>query len=192
MIRFNDLLDLAQVEVGQVSLMLHNTPAMPLRTMLGHLAATCRDVFDAYQSVHSDQAGASLKARPLVAVFVPGRAGQHLFEGLYRVAGREATPARTIYSNPAFELLASTYGDAVSDPETNTRNLDMQDVFEFQPQDQLAPLRGRVTVASPGGLRPTSLTRRHLNGGRSLCRALWCGSCPTAGPLVCKSGAAYT
>lgn len=131
--------------------MLHNTTAKPLREMLPHLALERRELFDPYLSVHSDQAGAALKNRAHVAVFLPMRGRRYLFEGLYQVKGWQMTPTREIYSNPAFREISTMYGDSASDPIQNIERRAEQDVFDLEPKETMADLRGRVVVESPGG-----------------------------------------
>ena len=148
---FNDLCELNDVEIKYVSLMMHNTTAEPLRSMLPWIAAERRDAFEAYIRVHSIQATAALKNRPLVAIFLPFQSGRSLFEGLYQVAGVEALPARDIYSDPAYREIATTYGDTQSDPDRNTELYDVQEAFQFAPLSALSDFRGRVVVGRPGG-----------------------------------------
>jgi len=131
--------------------MLHNTTAEPLRTMLPSLAAERREIYEAYLRLHSDVAGAALRKRPFVAVFIPLEARRFLFEGLYEVAGSEMHPTREIYSDPAYRVISDTFGDAASDPETNIARRDQQEVFDLRRLNVMSDYRGRVVIRSPGG-----------------------------------------
>ncbi|MBY5987572.1 GIY-YIG nuclease family protein [Roseovarius atlanticus] len=151
MLTFNDILDWSDIDVAGVSLMLHNTTAQPLRSMLPYLAHERRDLFEPYMRLHSDQAGAALKNRPNVAVFIPIREGCFLFEGLYAVSGWHMRPTREIYADPAYQEIAATFGDPATDPETNIARRDQQEVFQLRLEDSMQSLRGRIIVGSPGG-----------------------------------------
>ncbi len=101
--------------------------------------------------MHSDQAGAALRNRRYVAIFIPFGDRRFLFEGFYSVVGSELRPTRKIYADPAYHEIANTYGDPASDPERNIRRRDAQEVFDLRLEAQMDELRGRVVVRSPGG-----------------------------------------
>jgi hypothetical protein len=148
---FNDLLHLSGVAPAEVTLILHTTTQQPLREMLPHLAQHRRDLFDAYQAVHSDQATATLRNRPLMASFLSLDGGRLLFEGLYRIAAADLVPAGTLYADPAYAELEAGFGAADTAPAVNMAARDAQVRFTFAPDDRMATLRGRVVIGRPAG-----------------------------------------
>ncbi len=111
--------------------------------------------------MHSDQAGAALKNRPYVAVFVPLQERSFLFEGLYAVVDWQLRSTREIYADPAYDEIANSFGDMESASSRNIARRGAQEVFDLRLQDEMAGLRGRIVVRSPGGrnyLRVASTT----------------------------------
>jgi hypothetical protein len=148
---FNDLLSLNGVSPADVTLILHMTTQQPLRDMLPHLAANRRDLFDAYQAVHSDLATGTLRNRPLMASFLPMEGSRLLFEGLYLIAKADLLPTAEIYINAAYTELEAVWGAMDTAPARNTKARYEQVRFSFLPDDRLAKLRGRVVIARPAG-----------------------------------------
>lgn len=148
---FNDLLRLAGLDPEDVSVILHTTSLRPLRSMLRYLAAERRDLFDAYQAVHSDQATATLRRRNLVATFLPFDDGRLLFERLYRIAAAEDRPTTEIYANPAYRELEDAYGATDTGPDRNIAARETQVHFTLEPVDALEDLRGRIVIPAPVG-----------------------------------------
>lgn len=148
---FNDLLGLNGVAAEDVTLILHVTTQQPLRDMLPHLAANRRDLFDAYQAVHSDMATATLRNRPLMASFVPLASDRLLFEGLYRIGAAEVLPTQLIYADPAYAELESVWGAIDTASGQNIAARSEQVRFALVPDDRLEALRGRIVIARPAG-----------------------------------------
>ncbi|WP_165905272.1 GIY-YIG nuclease family protein [Rhodovulum euryhalinum] len=142
---------MAGLDPSDVSVILHTTNLRPLRRMLQYLAAERRDLFDAYQAVHSDQATSTLRGRELVATFLPFEEGRLLFEGVYGIAAAEERPTAEIYANPAYRELEEVFGATDTGPDRNVALRDRQVHFTLEPRDELADLRGRIVIPVPVG-----------------------------------------
>lgn len=148
---FNDLLRAKGVKPADVTLLLHMTSRQPLRDMMPHLAANRRDLFEAYQAVHNDQATATLRNRPMMASFLPLPGGRMLFEGLYRIASADLRPTSEVYGDPAYDELARDWGAADTSPGSSRAARGEIVRFSFVADDRLVDLRGRVVIENPKG-----------------------------------------
>lgn len=148
---FNDLLRIVGFDPQDVSIILHTTSLQPLRNMLRYLAAERRDLFDAYQAVHSDQATATLRGREFVATFVPFERGRLLFEGFYRIAAAEERPTAEIYADPAYRELEKAFGATDTGPDRNISKRERQFHFKLEALDALGDFRGRLVIPVPTG-----------------------------------------
>lgn len=149
--KFNLLLTSCGIDPEDVSLVFHTTRLAPLKTMLPWLVAQRRDLFEAYESVHSSTAERTLAGRPFYASFVPCGDADMLFTGLYEICSKDFTTAKEIYSDPRFGELAAQYGASDTSPERNLNRDREQRFFVSKRLDHLSELRGRLTLVSPAG-----------------------------------------
>ena len=147
----NDILRAADIAPADVAVVLHKTTLQPLRRMFPALVFERPDLFEAYQSVHSDKATATLRNRPYFASFVPLAADRMLFAGLFEIVGMADLPTVQIYADPRSDELATTYGAADTAPAVNIPARARQIRFETQPMPTLAQLRGRLQIPTPVG-----------------------------------------
>jgi hypothetical protein len=150
-VHFNDLLRLNRLSPDDVTIVLNTTNLQPFRDMLPFLAGSRRDLFEAYQSVHSDQAAKTIRNRSFMASFVPLPDRRMLFEGLYAVRSATPRPMAEIYKNPAFDELEFSFGAIGTGSKANMKRARDQVLFDFKPMDQLAEYRGRIVIRSPTG-----------------------------------------
>jgi len=150
-LRFNLLLEAEGLDPANVSVILHTTNQQPLRRMLPWIAAERPDLFDAYQSVHSRQAEATLGKRPYTASFVPLREGKLVFVGLYLIAGIEDLPTVELYGDPRFGELETKFGAADTAPARNIARAKRQNRFDLELSALFGDLRGRLQIESPPG-----------------------------------------
>ncbi|MEM8537504.1 MAG: GIY-YIG nuclease family protein [Pseudomonadota bacterium] len=147
----NDLLQSAGVVPEQTAVVLNKTTQQPLRDLFPALVFERPDLFDAYQSVHSRQASATLKKRRFLASFIPlGHFGM-LFAGIYEIVSVAEKPTAEIYADPRFNALATEYGAVDTAPEKNMRRFESQLFFTTRLTDHLVQLRGRLQIALPPG-----------------------------------------
>lgn len=158
--RFN----LALLEVGirpeDAAIILHTTNLPKLRKVLPWLVERRPDLFDAYQSVHSDPATATLRKRTYAASFVPYRDRTMIFVGLYRVVEARDMVTAEIYADPRFAELERDFGASDTGPDVNKRARSHQVRFTLDLMPQLAELRGRLTILSPQGRTYARLAER--------------------------------
>ena len=149
--QFNQLLRAEGVLPEDVTILLHNTRAQPLRRLLASMVFERADVFDAYQSVHSEQAAATLRGRPWAARFVPVDDRRMMYVGLYAVNDLGLRPKQEIYCHPGLIAVAREYGDPVTAEALENAGQGEQAVFDMALSETMAELRGRLQVMAPGG-----------------------------------------
>lgn len=109
------------------------------------------DLFDAYQSVHGDQATATLRQRRVFASFIPLPTERMLFVGLFRILKIVDRPTLEIYGDPRFSELEMNYGATDTAPQRIIVSRERQAQFASEPMQQLEELRGRLQIATPVG-----------------------------------------
>jgi hypothetical protein len=158
--RFN----LALIDVGirpeEVAIVLHTTNLPVFRKVLPWLVENRPDLFDAYQSVHSDTATATLRKRHYAASFVPGEKRDMIFAGLFRVAEVRDLPTAEIYADPRIAELARDFGAVDMSPDQNVLWRSHQACFTLELSPLLRELRGRLAISSPPGRTYTRLAEK--------------------------------
>jgi hypothetical protein len=149
--KFNLLLRDSGFDPAQVSMIVHSTNLQPFRDLLPQIVADHTDLFDAYQSVHSQAATSILLGRPFAASFVPLPGRRMVFAGLFHVQSTGAHPVEEIYADPRFARLEQEFGCTDTGPAANVARGGRQVRFQLARQDALADLIGRLTIAAPGG-----------------------------------------
>jgi hypothetical protein len=149
--KFNLLLRDCGYDPAQVSIVLHTTNLHPFRALLPQIVADHPDLFDAYQSVHSQTATAILTGRPYAVSFVPLPGRRMAFAGLFQVQSTGEHPVKSIYADPRFARLETEFGATDTGPAANLARGGTQMRFAFTPQEALADMIGRLTIAAPGG-----------------------------------------
>lgn len=158
--RFNTALAEAGIRPTDVAVVLHTTNLPKIRKVLPWLVEYRQDLFDAYQSVHSDSATATLRARSYAASFVPFQGRVMVFAGLYLVANHRELPTVEIYADPRFTELERDFGAVDTSPERNISARSHQVLFDLKLVPELADLRGRLAIHSPPGRTYTRLAER--------------------------------
>ncbi len=148
--RLNTVLEDEGISPGDVSLILHTTTIPRLRRLLPHLAGERPELFEAYNSVHSAQATATLLNRPFAATFVRIENGNLLFVGLGKVSAVEL-PKAEIYSDPRFEELEFVFGATDTSPGKHIQAGGSQFRFSMLPLEAMQQFRGRLQIAAPAG-----------------------------------------
>ncbi|MEZ5771881.1 MAG: hypothetical protein R3D61_09745 [Defluviimonas denitrificans] len=97
---FNSALSEAGVAPETVAIILHKTNLPRFRQVLPWLVENRPDLFDAYQSVHSDSATSTLRRRDHAASFVPNGSGTLVFAGLYCKIAAELVPTAGLFRPP--------------------------------------------------------------------------------------------
>lgn len=147
----NDLLRVNGISSSDVAVVLHKTTLQPLRRLFPALVFERADLFDAYQSVHSDTATATLRKRPYFASFISLGPERMLFAGLFEIVQADNLPTAEIYADPRFQELAEAYGDVATAPAVNIAARERQVRFQVAPMTALAELRGRLQIPTPVG-----------------------------------------
>lgn len=148
--RFNAVLEAEGISPKDVSMILHTTSLQKLRRMLPYLAGERPDLFEAYNSVHSPQATATLINRPLAATFVHTGDRKLLFVGLGEVNSEECS-VEEIYADPRFDELEYAFGATDTSPRRHIPTGGSQIKFTMAPIDALQDLCGRIQIAVPAG-----------------------------------------
>ncbi len=135
----------------ETSIVLHKSTLQPLRRLFPALVFERPDLFEAYQSLHSDRAAVSLQNRRYFASFVPLSGGNMMFAGLFEIVNAEEMPTTEIYADPRFSELADAYGATDTAPAANIAARSHQVAFRVRPMEALDDLRGRLQIATPTG-----------------------------------------
>ncbi|MEO6299718.1 MAG: GIY-YIG nuclease family protein [Paracoccaceae bacterium] len=133
-----------------MSIILHLTKLEPLRSLLPVIADHHPDLFDAYQSVHSVNAAATLSNRRFAASFVPIGPAQMVFAGLFEITDRQDRPVEAIYSDPRFTRLEQNFGATDTAPARNIARGGLQRQFTMTARPELTREIGRLRIAAPG------------------------------------------
>ena len=157
---FNSALSEAGVAPETVAIILHKTNLPRFRQVLPWLVENRPDLFDAYQSVHSDSATSTLRRRDHAASFVPNGSGTLVFAGLYCKIAAELVPTAELYSDPRFVELERDYGAVDTAPTRHIAERQEQYRFGFRLCPELSDLRGRLVIKSPPGRTYTRLAER--------------------------------
>jgi hypothetical protein len=148
--KFNSALREAGIDPTSVSIILHLTKLEPLRSLLPVIADQQPELFDAYQSVHSVNAAATLSNRPFAASFVPIGSGQMVFAGLFEITDKRDRPVEEIYADPRFSRLEQDFGATDTSPARNIARGGIQRQFTLTPRAELAAEIGRLRISAPG------------------------------------------
>lgn len=155
--RLSQVMRAEGMEPGQATLILHRPKPPHLRRMLPWIAAERPEVFDAYQSVHSRPAQATLRGRPLTLSFVTVAEGRLAFAGAFGVEVAGEQPLLEIYAAPRFEVLRQEREDASGpireDEEGDgaaAKRDDVRLVFRLTPLAAMASLKGRLLIPASG------------------------------------------
>jgi len=146
-----NILTLTGRDPRDISVILHRATQPRLREMLPWMVANRPDLFDAYQSVHSDRASATLTSRRFAASFVPLGDDQLVFAGMYEITAHSVMPTPEIYADPRFHELEVDFGATDTGPAQNIAARDTQIRFEMTALDDLNDLVGRLCITAPTG-----------------------------------------
>jgi GIY-YIG catalytic domain len=148
--QFNSLLRDAGIDPTEVSVMLHLTKLEPLRSFLPILVDQHPDLFDAYQSLHSEPSARVLSNRKFAASFVPIGPARMVFAGLFEITDKQDRPVAEIYADPRLIRLQLDFGASDIDPARHHPNGGTQRQFTLAPRPELASEIGRLHIDRPG------------------------------------------
>jgi hypothetical protein len=155
--RLSQVMRAEGLEPERSTLILHRPKPPGLRRLLPWIAAEQPEVFDAYQSVHSRPAQATLRGRPVTLSFVTVGEGRLAFAGAFAVAIAGERPLWEIYADPRFEMLRrereATHGlvhDDEDDEAAAARREDLRLVFRLDPLAAMSDLKWRLIVPASG------------------------------------------
>ncbi|MEI6097987.1 MAG: hypothetical protein WCS20_06755 [Alphaproteobacteria bacterium] len=148
--KFNEKLREAGLDPSEVSAILHLTALEPLRSKLPLMVDQYPDLFDAYQSVHSRQAAATLSNRRFAASFVPYAPRVMIFAGLFEITGKQDLPVTEIYADPRFARLERDFGATDTAPTRNLARGGTQRKFTLFLRGELRTEIGRFMIPRPG------------------------------------------
>jgi hypothetical protein len=140
----------AGLDPSEVSVILHLTALEPLRSKFPVLVDQYPDLFDAYQSVHSRQAAATLSNRRYAASFVPFAPKGMVFAGLFEITGKQDLPVTEIYADPKFVRLEREFGATDTAPSRHLARGGTQRQFTLFLRGELRAEIGRLMISRPG------------------------------------------
>ncbi|NBB96579.1 MAG: hypothetical protein GVY34_00150, partial [Alphaproteobacteria bacterium] len=143
---FQTILEGCGISAEIVALCLHKPSDQRDRLVLTTLAEQHPEIFDTYQSTHSQQAEATLKSRAFMASFLARGDASLTFIGLYRQAGWVDLSGDEFDQSPQMQTMYRAF----SSEGFAARGIDRRARFDLQPETALAELRGRLVVADPG------------------------------------------
>ncbi|TVR45782.1 MAG: GIY-YIG nuclease family protein [Rhodobacteraceae bacterium] len=155
--QFQTLLDGLRIDATRVALCLHKPGNARDRLTLMNLAAAQAPEFETYQSTHSRQAEATLKARDIMASFITRGDGSLGFVGLYRQAGWQERSAAEFDADPDMQAMFAYFADPSG---FVPRGIGTRAQFTLAPMTELADLRGRLIVSDPGARAYMRLAER--------------------------------
>ena len=155
--QFQTLLDGLGIDARRVALCLHKPGDARDRLTLMTLAEAQAPEFETYQSTHSRQAEATLKARDIMASFITRGDGSLGFVGLYRQAGWQERNAAEFDADPAMQAMFAHFADPSG---FAPRGIETRAQFTLEPMRELAELRGRLIVTDPGARAYMRLAER--------------------------------
>lgn len=138
MARLSALLRGVGLSPEDCTLLLHSPSGRVFRDQLPGLAITRPDLFEAYQSYHSQIASGTLRNRRYTLSFIATNPVDLVFIGLYAVRSASRSLEWQV-QHPALRELDEIYG-VFPDP------FEGREFFELQAQDLLAELRGRLII----------------------------------------------
>lgn len=137
----------AELSATEVAVAFHAPSEPRFRRALPWLVSSRREIFETYQSYHSQIAEGTLRRRDWMLSFVEIAPGAHSFVGLYRRTGMREWTGQDIYDDPHVRYLADVLG-------MGTRFQDSSRVFlrfEFRISEALSDFEGRLVVERPKG-----------------------------------------
>lgn len=168
--RFSLLLHNSGIDPNRVAVMLHTAKEPRLRDNLGTLLQREPELFEAYQSTHTPQAEATLKAREFAASFVSRSGADMVFAGLYSVAGWEHWPAERLDADPVFAQLQRDYGCTKFCTSDNESDRAGRLRFTLRKRSELSDLIGRLIISRPAGRGYMRLAERMPDEVREVLR----------------------
>lgn len=144
MFRFNRLLVENAILPEDTVVLLHTPGERKLARLLPFLAVESPDVLDAFQSIHSSRATATLRKRGYMASFVRVASGRLAFVGIYRIRSVTERLTAEICAHPAMRRVIDEFG--------GNRRLEAEgtETWPFVDLERLPVLRefiGRLQIA---------------------------------------------
>jgi len=150
---FNGLLRSAEIDLRQVSIVLHKPGDLKVRAILATFIEQRPELFEAYQSTHPPLQEATVKSRCYLASFFMRDPGELVFLALYEVKDWSETDVDGLAGDPIFsEMLLKVDGVSSEDISAHiSSRLAGRARFDFRRTAHLAELGRRLVVADPGG-----------------------------------------
>lgn len=153
MFHLTDVLRYADLNPEDVAVIFHTPREQETRRLFAWWAAERPSLFETYQSNHSRNAEATLKARRFMASMVNLGDRSFLFLGLYENAGGTWMSYADMDRDPRFLELFDR-SDLQSFASKGFDSDDGRFIFDFKLTEMLRPLIGRLQVTAPSAPRP--------------------------------------
>jgi len=151
LMRLNTLIEEAGLRTSDVCVILHTSQLQPFRRLLRSIVSERPDLFDAYQSLHSDSAQKVLRKRKHCVSFVPYDDGRMVFAGAFQISGFKDLPVAQVYNDPRLDELSANYGAVDTDPKRNIANGGSRTKFKLEPFEKMEEYVGRILIKTPNG-----------------------------------------
>lgn len=144
MFRLNDLLRGNDLPPEETVVLLHSPRERRLARLLPFLAETSPEVLEAYQSVHSPGATATLRRRNYMVSFVRVHTGRLAFAGAFGTREVAERPTAEICAVPAMRRVIDEFG---ANTELEAPGIDAWPYCNFERLAVLADYVGRIQIA---------------------------------------------
>jgi hypothetical protein len=155
--KLNSLLEGVGIPPKQTAILLHTPGERQLARLLPFLAQTEPEVLEAFQSIHSNRATATLRKCAYMASFVQIGSGDLVLAGVYLNKGDQIRPTTELRSLPAMRRVVEEFGanDVLYDSKIKEWPW-----FDFERLPALAEFVGRLHIKPR--LTPTYARRAEL------------------------------
>jgi GIY-YIG catalytic domain len=144
MFRLNDLLRENGIPPDETVILLHTPGEGKLARLLPFLAEAEPEVLEAYQSVHSSRATATLRKRAYMVSFVRTESGRLALAGVFRNRGVLDRPTVEICAIPAMRRVIDEFG---ANAVLEAKDVETWPYFDFERLPALSEYVGRVEIA---------------------------------------------
>ena len=144
MFRLNDLLNAHRLPPEETTVILHSPKERRLAQLLPFLAEASPEILEAYQSIHSEHATATLRRRNYMVSFVRLPSGRLAFAGAFRNHGVVDRRTTEIRADPGMARVIDEFG---ANTELDAEGIEVWPYFHFKRLPALAEYVGRIQIA---------------------------------------------
>lgn len=144
MLRLNDVLRDNQVPPQDTVFLLHSPRERQLAALLPFLAETSPEILEAFQSVHSEQATATLRRRNYMVSFVRVYTGRLAFAGAFRTRQVVDRPVAQICSDPVMRRVIDEFG---ANTRLEASGAEVWPFCDFERMPVLTDYIGRIQIS---------------------------------------------